>query len=60
MNVVVDVAGHQQQLALQVLGQVLVLVDVVFEGDFAILLDFLHAIVLFAPRPVVNAVVVVA
>ena len=36
VHVVVDVAGDEQQLALQVLGDVLVLVDVVLERDLAV------------------------
>ena len=60
MHVVVDVTRDQHQVALQVLGQFRVLLDVVLEGDLAVLLDFLDAVVLLAPRVVVDVVLVVA
>ena len=60
VHVVVDVAGDQHQVALQVLRQLRVLLDVVLEGDLAVLLDFLDAVVLLAPAVVVDVVLVVA
>ena len=54
MHVVVDVAGDQQQLALEILGDVLVLLDVVFELDLVAFLDLADAVVLLAPPPVID------
>jgi hypothetical protein len=37
VHVVVDLPGRQQQMALQILGQLGVLLDAVLEGDVAVL-----------------------
>ena len=61
VDIVVHVAVHEQQVALEVLGQGLVLVHAVVEGGVALGGNLLeNAVVLFAPPAVVHAVVVVA
>jgi hypothetical protein len=50
VDVVIDIAGRNQQVALQVLGDLRILVDGVFEGDLPVLVGhFLHAVMLLAP-----------
>src|SRR4051812_13176848 len=52
---------HEHQPAFEVLGKVWVLINVVSEGGIVLVADdFLYTMVLLAPPPVVDAVVVVA
>ena len=61
VDVVVDVAGRQEQVALEVLGDLGVLLDGVLELDGVVFVDhFLDPVVLLAPPAVVDVVLVVA
>ncbi len=61
VHVVVDVTGRQEQVSFQVRREIGVLLDVVFEGDVAFIVDdFLETVVCLRPVTVRDVVVVVA
>ena len=61
VHVVVDITGRQEQVSFQVCGEIGVLLDVVFEGDVAFVVDdFFDTVVCFRPVTVIDVVVVVA
>ena len=61
VDVVVDVARRQHQVALQVLGQLGILLDVELELDLTVFaVHFPDAVMLLAPGVVVDVVLVIA